>query len=133
MLASEAQILATTTLNTISTTALDALSASRLSTTQVAWLTTTAIGNLTTAQADALTTSQVGALAAGQVDSLTSSELQGFSTARHPYRMMVAHHRSALRFTFRTTRGWRRAALPLAVLVLGARMGIATLRIAAGR
>jgi N-acetylglucosaminyl-diphospho-decaprenol L-rhamnosyltransferase len=59
------------------------------------------------------------------------THVQGFSTARHPYRMMVAHHRSALRFTFRTTRGWRRAALPLAVLVLGARMGIATLRIAA--
>jgi len=58
------------------------------------------------------------------------THLQGFSTARHPYRMMVAHHRSALRFTFRTTRGWRRAALPLAVLVLGARMGIATIRIA---
>ncbi len=44
------------------------------------------------------------------------THVQGVSTARHPYRMMVAHHRSALRFTFRTTKGWRRAALPLAVL-----------------
>ena len=40
------------------------------------------------------------------------THVQGVSTARHPYRMMVAHHRSALRFTFRTTKGWRRAALP---------------------
>ena len=61
------------------------------------------------------------------------THVQGVSTARHPYRMMVAHHRSALRFTFRTTKGWRRAALPLAVLVLGARMGMATLRLAFGR
>jgi N-acetylglucosaminyl-diphospho-decaprenol L-rhamnosyltransferase len=61
------------------------------------------------------------------------THVQGVSTARNPYRMMLAHHRSALRFTFRTTRGWRRAALPLAVLVLGARMATATLRLAFGR
>ena len=54
------------------------------------------------------------------------THVQGVSTARHPYRMMVAHHRSALRFTLRTTKGWRRAALPLAVLVLGVRMAMAT-------
>jgi hypothetical protein len=47
--------------------------------------------------------------------------------------MMVAHHRSALRFTARTTKGWRRAALPLAALVLGVRMAIATLRLAVTR
>jgi N-acetylglucosaminyl-diphospho-decaprenol L-rhamnosyltransferase len=58
------------------------------------------------------------------------THIQGVSTARDPYRMMVAHHRSALRFTFRTTTGWRRLALPLAALVLGARMAMATLRIA---
>ncbi len=61
------------------------------------------------------------------------THVQGVSTARHPYRMMVAHHRSALRFTVRTTTGWRRAALPLAVLVLGARMVVATARLALGR
>ena len=61
------------------------------------------------------------------------THVQGVSTARHPYRMMVAHHRSALRFTMRTTKGWRRAALPLAVAVLGARMAIAAARIALGR
>ena len=61
------------------------------------------------------------------------THVQGVSTARHPYRMMVAHHRSALRFTMRTTKGWRRAALPLAVAVLGARMAIAAARLALGR
>jgi N-acetylglucosaminyl-diphospho-decaprenol L-rhamnosyltransferase len=61
------------------------------------------------------------------------THVQGASTARHPYKMMAAHHRSALRFTMRTTKGWRRAALPLAAVVLGARMAIATLRIAVSR
>jgi N-acetylglucosaminyl-diphospho-decaprenol L-rhamnosyltransferase len=61
------------------------------------------------------------------------THLQGVSTAQHPYRMLVAHHRSALRFTFRTTQGWRRVALPLAVPVLGVRLAIATLRLALTR
>jgi N-acetylglucosaminyl-diphospho-decaprenol L-rhamnosyltransferase len=61
------------------------------------------------------------------------THVQGVSTARHPYRMMLAHHRSALRFTVRTTKGWRRAVLPLAVVVLGARMALATVRLAASR
>jgi hypothetical protein len=47
--------------------------------------------------------------------------------------MMAAHHRSALRFTIRTTKGWRRAALPFALVVLGARMAIAAARLALGR
>jgi N-acetylglucosaminyl-diphospho-decaprenol L-rhamnosyltransferase len=57
------------------------------------------------------------------------THVQGVSTARHPYKMMVAHHRSALRFTLRTTKGWRRAALPVAFVVLGARMAIASVRL----
>jgi N-acetylglucosaminyl-diphospho-decaprenol L-rhamnosyltransferase len=61
------------------------------------------------------------------------THVQGHSTARHPYKMMASHHRSALRFTFRTTKGWRRVALPLAALVLGTRLAIATLRIAVSR
>ena len=61
------------------------------------------------------------------------THVQGVSTARHPYRMMVSHHRSALRFTVRTTTGWRRLALPAAVLVLGVRMAMATARIALTR
>jgi hypothetical protein len=47
--------------------------------------------------------------------------------------MMVAHHRSALRFTVRTTTGWRRAALPVAAAVLGVRMVLASLRLALRR
>jgi N-acetylglucosaminyl-diphospho-decaprenol L-rhamnosyltransferase len=58
------------------------------------------------------------------------THLQGVSTARHPYKMMLAHHRSALRFTARTTTGWRRLALPLAAAVLGLRILIATIRLA---
>jgi N-acetylglucosaminyl-diphospho-decaprenol L-rhamnosyltransferase len=58
------------------------------------------------------------------------THVQGVSTARHPYKMMLAHHRSALRFTVRTTSGWRRAALPLAAAVLGLRLGMAALRLA---
>jgi N-acetylglucosaminyl-diphospho-decaprenol L-rhamnosyltransferase len=61
------------------------------------------------------------------------THVQGVSTARHPYRMMVAHHRSALRFTVRTTTGWRRLALPAAVVVLGVRMAMATARLALSR
>jgi N-acetylglucosaminyl-diphospho-decaprenol L-rhamnosyltransferase len=58
------------------------------------------------------------------------THIQGVSTARHPYKMMLAHHRSALRFTVRTTSGWRRAALPLAAVVLGLRLVMATVRLA---
>jgi N-acetylglucosaminyl-diphospho-decaprenol L-rhamnosyltransferase len=61
------------------------------------------------------------------------THVQGVSTARHPYRMLVAHHRSALRFTVRTTSGWRRAALPLAAAVLGLRLALATARLAVKR
>jgi N-acetylglucosaminyl-diphospho-decaprenol L-rhamnosyltransferase len=61
------------------------------------------------------------------------THVEGVSTARHPYQMMLAHHRSALRFTARTTTGWRRVALPLALLVLGARMAMAAVRIALSR
>jgi N-acetylglucosaminyl-diphospho-decaprenol L-rhamnosyltransferase len=61
------------------------------------------------------------------------THVQGVSTARHPYQMLVAHHRSALRFTVRTTSGWRRAALPLAAAVLGLRLALATVRLAVTR
>ncbi len=49
----------------------------------------------------------------------------GVSRRRHPYRMLLAHHRSALHFANRTTQGWRRLALPLAALVLGVRLVMA--------
>ena len=47
------------------------------------------------------------------------THLQGVSTARRPYRMLVAHHVSALRFAARTTAGPRRLLLPGVALVLG--------------
>jgi N-acetylglucosaminyl-diphospho-decaprenol L-rhamnosyltransferase len=47
---------------------------------------------------------------------------RGVSTARRPYRMLVAHHRSVLRFARRTTTGWRRLALPLTALLLALRL-----------
>jgi N-acetylglucosaminyl-diphospho-decaprenol L-rhamnosyltransferase len=62
-----------------------------------------------------------------------ATHVQGVSTARHPYRMMVEHHRSALRFAARSTKGWRRAVLPLAAAVLGARMVMASVRLAVHR
>ena len=46
---------------------------------------------------------------------------QGISTDRHPYRMIFEHHRSLLRFATRTSRGWRRALLPLVALGIGVR------------
>ena len=68
------------------------------------------------------------------------THVQGISTARRPYRMLVAHHRSVLRFAIRTERGGRRLALPLVAAVLGvrlvlmcARQGLQTLRRAARR
>jgi N-acetylglucosaminyl-diphospho-decaprenol L-rhamnosyltransferase len=69
----------------------------------------------------------------GFAGTAAATHIQGVSTARHPYRMMLAHHRSALRFTVRTTHGWRRALLPLAVLVLGLRLAMASVRLAVAR
>jgi N-acetylglucosaminyl-diphospho-decaprenol L-rhamnosyltransferase len=53
------------------------------------------------------------------------THLEGVSRRVHPYRMVLAHHRSALRFANRTTRGWRRLALPAAAAVLGLRLVVA--------
>jgi N-acetylglucosaminyl-diphospho-decaprenol L-rhamnosyltransferase len=58
------------------------------------------------------------------------AHIQGTSTSRHPYRMLMAHHRSAFRFAVRTTKGWRRLVLPLAAVVLCARMTVASLQLA---
>jgi len=58
----------------------------------------------------------------GAEPSARVTHAEGVSRRRHPYRMLLAHHRSALRFATRTTKGWRRSALPLAAAVLGARL-----------
>ncbi len=55
------------------------------------------------------------------------THLQGVSTARRPYRMLVAHHRSVFRFAVRTTTGWRRLALPVMALVLALRLAVKVL------
>ncbi len=55
---------------------------------------------------------------------------EGVARRRHPYRMLVAHHRSALRFAVRTSTGWRRVALPLAAAVLGVRFVLAVAAVA---
>ncbi len=57
----------------------------------------------------------------GVQPSAVVTHTEGVSRRSHPYRMLVAHHRSALRFAVRTTEGWRRLALPLAAVVLGLR------------
>ncbi len=60
------------------------------------------------------------------------THLQGISTAHRPYRMLVAHHRSAFRFASRSSDGWHRLALPLVALVLAARFTVACARQALG-
>ncbi len=55
------------------------------------------------------------------------THLQGVSTDRHPFRMILEHHRSLLRFAGRSSRGWRRALLPLVALGIGARACLACL------
>jgi len=49
----------------------------------------------------------------------------GVSRRLHPYRMLVAHHRSALRFEARRAEGVERLALPAAAAVLGVRLAMA--------
>ena len=51
--------------------------------------------------------------------------VQGVSTDQRPYRMIVEHHRSLLRFSARTTTGWRRAFLPLVALGMALRVAVA--------
>lgn len=50
------------------------------------------------------------------------THVRGVSRRLHPYRMLLAHHRSALRFAARRARGVEVAALPAAAAVLGLRL-----------
>ena len=59
--------------------------------------------------------------------------VQGVSTDLHPYRMIVEHHRSLLRFAWRTTSGWRRFLLPVVAVGLALRASAAAAQRAAGR
>jgi N-acetylglucosaminyl-diphospho-decaprenol L-rhamnosyltransferase len=60
------------------------------------------------------------------------THLQGLSTARRPYRMLVAHHRSVLHFAVRTEAGWGRLALPATAVLLGLRLAVMCARQALG-
>jgi N-acetylglucosaminyl-diphospho-decaprenol L-rhamnosyltransferase len=53
------------------------------------------------------------------------THVQGVSASRHPYRMLVAHHRSLWRFARQTTTGARRLALPVVAVGLVARLAVA--------
>lgn len=53
------------------------------------------------------------------------THVQGASTDRHPYRMIVEHHRSLLRFAGKRWRGWRRLLLVPAAVYLWVRAGFA--------
>lgn len=56
------------------------------------------------------------------------THIQGVSTRHQPYRMIVAHHRSLLRFAARSTTGSRRALLPAVAAGLGLRAGVLVAR-----
>jgi N-acetylglucosaminyl-diphospho-decaprenol L-rhamnosyltransferase len=60
------------------------------------------------------------------------THLRGISTARRPYRMLVAHHRSVFHFATRTERGWRRLALPAMAVLLTLRLAVMCARQALG-
>lgn len=57
----------------------------------------------------------------------------GASSELAPYRMIVAHHRSLLRFTAKTSRGTRRALLPIIAAGLAVRAALACFQRAARR
>lgn len=54
--------------------------------------------------------------------------VQGVSTDLHPYRMLVAHHRSLWLFARRTTTGPQRLALPVVLAGLVSRLAVAVVR-----
>ena len=55
------------------------------------------------------------------VPAASVTHVGGISTRRTPYRMLAAHHRSALRFAARSLSGPRRLALPAVAVALGLR------------
>jgi N-acetylglucosaminyl-diphospho-decaprenol L-rhamnosyltransferase len=68
--------------------------------------------------------------AGSSVATVTSAEVthvEGLSRARASRAMVIAHHRSALRFEWQTARGFRRVLAPLASLVLGFRLFVVLL------
>ena len=68
---------------------------------------------------------------AGYEPQAVVTHVQGVSTSRHPYRMVVAHHRSMWRFAARSTSGVRRGALPVVALGIAVRLVLVCARRAA--
>jgi N-acetylglucosaminyl-diphospho-decaprenol L-rhamnosyltransferase len=58
----------------------------------------------------------------GACESAIVTHVEGVSRERAPSSMIVAHHVSAMRFEWRTARGWRRALAPVSVALLSARL-----------
>ena len=52
------------------------------------------------------------------------THIEGVSREKAPRAMIIAHHRSAMRFEVQTARGWRRLLVPLAMVVLTVRLGV---------
>jgi len=65
------------------------------------------------------------------VPEASATHLGGVSTSARPYRMLLAHHRSTLRFAGRTLSGFRRAALPAIAVALSVRLVVEMARSAA--
>lgn len=72
-------------------------------------------------------------LGVGQVPAAVVTHVEGVSRAAHPYAMLLAHHRSALRFANTTTSGPARLLLPVAAVVLGLRLFVAVVATASKR
>jgi len=52
------------------------------------------------------------------------THVEGVSRARVSREMVIAHHKSALRFEMQTARGWRRLLVPVAAIVLSLRLAL---------
>jgi N-acetylglucosaminyl-diphospho-decaprenol L-rhamnosyltransferase len=50
------------------------------------------------------------------------THVEGLSRAHASRAMLIAHHRSAMRFEWQSARGWRRLLAPVATMVLGLRL-----------
>ena len=61
------------------------------------------------------------------------THVEGVARAAHPYKMLVAHHRSAFRFAVATTTGPSRVLLPVGAAVLLVRLAASLAGVALGR
>jgi N-acetylglucosaminyl-diphospho-decaprenol L-rhamnosyltransferase len=60
--------------------------------------------------------------AVASIPGATVTHLEGLSRSRESRAMLIAHHRSAMRFEWQTASGFRRLLAPVATLVLGLRL-----------